>query len=183
MSLPDGDLGGSGNASQTQDKPRRFILLSLPESVLASVVLKEGDKAQAKTLQLLEETHAYMDKHVHNRLHERYDDLKTNRLEMKHGFIKRIQQWDKIVVYRDRSIKLKKLTVVSSELARSEELWKHKRHRSSPKNNRPSHDAASTSRQSTVDETLAEFDHASPVTSQLGANVDAPATSPGWCSL
>ncbi|TFY60105.1 hypothetical protein EVJ58_g5355 [Rhodofomes roseus] len=65
--------------TDTPGKSLWFILFRLPASAKAGAMLKEGDKAQAVTLTLLEKTRPFMEKdlQVHDRLHERYDEYGT----------------------------------------------------------------------------------------------------------
>ncbi|KAH9920131.1 uncharacterized protein B0H18DRAFT_612659 [Fomitopsis serialis] len=133
MSLNDASVSQISTDSDSSQKQSQFILFSvIPASFRASSMLKEGDKAQRVTLKLLEKTQTYMDKPLHNRLHQRYDGLKEGRLSIKRGFFARGKQWDEIVVYRKGSVELSDFTVVSSEIARSKQMWNNKFRESSP---------------------------------------------------
>jgi len=97
--------------SDIEGNPLRLLLFKVPKTIRAAALLKEGDKAQAATLRLLEKSEKYMDKHVHDDLRQKYDGLKTDRLKIKRGFLRQAKQWNKIAAYKDDSVDLHKTTV------------------------------------------------------------------------
>ncbi|KAH9920135.1 uncharacterized protein B0H18DRAFT_1025274 [Fomitopsis serialis] len=175
----------SNDSTTSTTSPLRFLLTKLPASMRVAGVLKEGDQAQAMTLRLLEKTQDFMDKPIHNSLHERYDDLRKERLHMKRGLAWRTKKWNKIVTYRDNTVELRHATVVSSELARSMEMWKRKAQTSAQGSGHSDQDWSLTgtsqedaqSRRSALDEIASDLGNAQSMETEDSASGNPPTTS------
>ncbi|KAH9920137.1 uncharacterized protein B0H18DRAFT_1025285 [Fomitopsis serialis] len=104
------------------DKARADLLDKLTLLFSPGAVLKEGDDAQAITLELLEQTQPIMEGNLHVRIHAKWRTLKHERATIKRGFIRRLRHWNQIVAYRAGSLNLKDFTVDSSQRARSKAM-------------------------------------------------------------
>jgi len=95
--------------------------------IVPSIVLRQGDKAQALTLRLLEESQDVMNESMHDGLQNQYENLVLFRRNIKgSGPIRRASRFEDICQYRDSAIELNGRTVTSSQYARSEHMWMKK---------------------------------------------------------
>ncbi|KZT71749.1 hypothetical protein DAEQUDRAFT_755588 [Daedalea quercina L-15889] len=92
---------------------------------IPSIVLRQGDKAQALTLRLLEESQDIMDEDMHSGLQTNYDKLQRFRSKIKGGYIP-MKHYREISVYRERAVRLNEQSVASSQYARSKGMWEKK---------------------------------------------------------
>ncbi|KAI0727915.1 hypothetical protein C8Q72DRAFT_424510 [Fomitopsis betulina] len=96
-------------------------LLLIVEVFMASVVLRQGDKAQALTLRLLEETEDIMDEEMHSRLPVAYHNNYVARLKLKNSRIS-IMKYSQVARYKNNSVRLYTRTVATSEYARNKAM-------------------------------------------------------------
>ncbi|KAH9911847.1 uncharacterized protein B0H18DRAFT_1058322 [Fomitopsis serialis] len=99
------------------------LLIKVVGPLVPFVILRQGDKAQALTLKLLEETHDIMDESLHNELQSRYERLEEHRRGIKGGIIGHMRQYEKVYTYQSGAINLNGRTVKSSQYARSVQMW------------------------------------------------------------
>jgi len=102
------------------------LLIKVVGPLVPFVILRKGDKAQALTLKLLEETHGIMDDSLHNELQRRYEKLEEQRRGIKGGIIGHMRQYEKVYTYQSGAINLNGRTVKSSQHARSVQMWLRK---------------------------------------------------------
>ncbi|OSX65917.1 hypothetical protein POSPLADRAFT_1165912 [Postia placenta MAD-698-R-SB12] len=89
--------------------------------------LKRGDRAQASTLNMLEDTSDIMENGMHNILQNEFDDLRDSRNDLANlGRIQTLRNWSKFSQYASDAVHLNKKTVTSSQAARSDNIWKRK---------------------------------------------------------
>ncbi|KAF9814681.1 hypothetical protein IEO21_04976 [Rhodonia placenta] len=89
--------------------------------------LKRGDRAQASTLNMLEDTSDIMEKGMHNILQNGFDNLQGTRNQLADlGVIQTLRKWNKFSEYASEAVHLNKKTVTSSQAARSDNMWKRK---------------------------------------------------------
>ncbi|EED82304.1 predicted protein [Postia placenta Mad-698-R] len=84
--------------------------------------LKRGDKAQAATLKILEETAEIMDRRTHDTLQQQYDRVQSARTELvKLGRMQALMQRKKFCVYASEAAVLNANTITSSQEARNDD--------------------------------------------------------------
>jgi len=91
-----------------------------------SLALRQGDKALASTLRLLEESKEVMDEDLHDELQYQYGQLVQIRRHIKGGPAGRMKRYAEISLFTKRALALTGRTVTLSRNARDQEMWKKK---------------------------------------------------------
>ncbi|KAH9839150.1 uncharacterized protein C8Q71DRAFT_855790 [Rhodofomes roseus] len=103
-----------------------MLLIKVAGTVVPSIVLRQGDKAQALTLTLLEETKDIMDPSSHNLLQRQYETLVGMRRNIKGGNVLQFRHYYRIYQFRADAVDLSDQTVTSSQYARCAQMWEEK---------------------------------------------------------
>ncbi|KAH9920141.1 uncharacterized protein B0H18DRAFT_612899 [Fomitopsis serialis] len=123
--MPSNDVFASlDDALQASASKPSMYFARLATPVIPSLALREGDKAQALTLRLLEKHRKIMDPPQHDSLHHGYELLVNYRKNIKGGFFRAMKHREEIYQYRKGSLNLNYSTATSSLEARSKVLWK-----------------------------------------------------------
>ncbi|KAH9920139.1 uncharacterized protein B0H18DRAFT_1025292 [Fomitopsis serialis] len=91
-----------------------------------SLALRQGDKAQALTLRLLEESKEIMDEDLHDELQYQYGQLVQIRRHIKGGPMGRMKRYADVSLFLQRALRLNGRTVTLSRNARDQDMWKKK---------------------------------------------------------